>query len=113
MEEKSFRKTLWKKMKLFKMSNDLFPRCFVRNLYPKKSFNSLPNDKISDQPKLKAFTDNKIKAIEKLKFVQGRNENIVGKGENAGFQHFLLFLQCFQKACFKGVVKSRDCVVKG
>ena len=23
-------------------------------------------------------------------------ENIVGKGENAGFQHFLLFPQCFQ-----------------
>ena len=22
-------------------------------------------------------------------------ENIVGKGENAGYQHFLLFLQCF------------------
>ena len=24
-------------------------------------------------------------------------ENIVGKGENAGSQHFLLFPQCFQK----------------
>ena len=24
-------------------------------------------------------------------------ENIVGKGENAGYQHFLLFPQCFQK----------------
>ena len=23
------------------------------------------------------------------------SENIVGKGENAGNQHFLLFLQCF------------------
>ena len=23
-------------------------------------------------------------------------ENIVGKGENAGYQHFLLFPQCFQ-----------------
>ena len=26
-----------------------------------------------------------------------RIENIVGKEENAGYQHFLLFLQCFQK----------------
>ena len=26
-----------------------------------------------------------------------RIENIVGKGENAGYQHFLLFPQCFQK----------------
>ena len=26
-----------------------------------------------------------------------RIENIVGKGENAGYQHFLLFPQWFQK----------------
>ena len=30
-----------------------------------------------------------------LKFVLGREENIVGKGENPGYQHFLLFSQCF------------------
>ena len=29
-------------------------------------------------------------------------ENIVGKGENAGNQHFLLFPQCFQKAFPQG-----------
>ena len=34
----------------------------------------------------------KIKVTEKLKFVLERVENIVGKGENAGYQHFLLFL---------------------
>ena len=27
-----------------------------------------------------------------------RFKNIVGKGENAGYQHFLLFLQCFLTA---------------
>ena len=27
-----------------------------------------------------------------------RVENIVGKGENAGYQHFLLFPQCFQRS---------------
>ena len=27
-----------------------------------------------------------------------RIENIVGNGENASYQHFLLFPQCFQKA---------------
>ena len=32
-------------------------------------------------------------------------ENIVGKGENAGNQHFLLFPQCFQKASFPGSLK--------
>ena len=31
-----------------------------------------------------------------------RTENIVRKGENAGYQHFLLFLQCFQTASFLG-----------
>ena len=37
---------------------------------------------------------------------------MVGKGENAGYHHFLLFLHCFQKASLLGVVKSRDGVVK-
>ena len=49
-----------------------------------KCFNSLPNDNILDQSKFKAFADNKINMTEKLKFVLGRIENIVGKGENAG-----------------------------
>ena len=31
-----------------------------------------------------------------------KQENIVGKGENAGYRHFLLFLQCFQKDSFVG-----------
>ena len=29
-------------------------------------------------------------------FVFHRVTNIMGKGENAGYQHFLLFTQCFQ-----------------
>ena len=32
-------------------------------------------------------------------------ENIVGKGENAGYQHFLLFPQCLQKVLFSGSLK--------
>ena len=35
-------------------------------------------------------------------FVIDSIENIVGKGENAGYEHFLLFLQCFQKAFYSG-----------
>ena len=50
--------------------------------------------------------------FKKLIFVLEREENIVGKGGNAGYQHFLLFPQCFQKGFFPRVVKSRDCVVK-
>ena len=39
-------------------------------------------------------------------------ENIVRKGENAGYQHVLLFAQCFQKAFYLRVVKCWDCVIK-
>ena len=77
------------------------------------SFNSLPSSKILDLPKFKAFAGNKIILIQKLKFVLRRVENIVGKGENAGYQHFHLFPECFQKLFFSRGVKSRDCVVKG
>ena len=67
--------------------------------------NSLPNDNFLDWSKLKAFADTNLSFAEKLKFVLERVENIVGKGENAGYQHFLLFPQCFQKASFLGSLK--------
>ena len=53
--------------------------------------NSLPNDKILDWSKFKAFADDKINVNEQLKFALGRVKNIVRKGENVGYQHFLLF----------------------
>ena len=37
------------------------------------------------------------------------SENIVGKGENAGYHHFLLFPQCIPKAFFSGSLKL--CIV--
>ena len=61
--------------------------------------NSLPK-KILYWSKLKAFADDIINLNEKLKLVLGRLENIVGKGENSGNQHFLLFQQCFQNLPF-------------
>ena len=39
------------------------------------------------------------------KFVLGKIENIVEKEENAGYQHFLLFPQYFQKAPSSGSLK--------
>ena len=33
-------------------------------------------------------------------------ENTVGKGELARYKQFLLFPQCFQKACFPGASKG-------
>ena len=38
-------------------------------------------------------------------FVFDRVENIVVKGENAGYQHFLLFPLCFQRAFYSGSLK--------
>ena len=58
--------------------------------------NSLPNDKILDPSKLK------ITVNEKLKFDMGRVENIEGKGENASYQYFLLFSQCFPRPFSEG-----------
>ena len=86
-------------------------RCFVifhQNVRPTRHaglFNSLPNDKILNLSKLKAFVDGKMSMTLKLKFVLGRVENIVGEGENAGYQHFLLFPQCFQKSSSPGSLK--------
>ena len=53
-------------------------------LLHKLIINPLPNDKILDWSKLKAFADKKITVTQKLKFVLGRVKNIVEKGENAG-----------------------------
>ena len=55
------------------------------------ALNPLPNVKFLDRSKLKSLADDRISVTEKLKFVLGRVENIMGKGENAGYQHFLLF----------------------
>ena len=64
------------------------------------SFNPVPNNNFLDWSKLKELADGKINVTKNSKFVLGRVENIVGKGENVGYQHFLLFLDCFQKTSF-------------
>ena len=77
----------------------------VKNVMKHDWLNSLPNDKILDWSKLKAFADDKINLNKKSKLVLGRVENIVGKGENAGYQHFLLFPQLFHKPSHSGSLK--------
>ena len=68
----------------------------------------LPNDNILDWSKFKAFADDKINVKQQLKFGWRRaKKKIVEKGENAGYQHFLLFPQCFQKVSFSGSLKVR------
>ena len=54
-------------------------------------FNPLPNDKILDMTKLKAFADNKLNIAKMSISLFDRVENIVGKTEKCWFQHFLLF----------------------
>ena len=62
--------------------------------------NLLQDNKILALPNFKAFADDKYNVAQTVHFFSDSAENIVGKGENAGFQHFLLFPQCFQKASF-------------
>ena len=95
----------------------LFPQCF-----PKVFFFSVLNwvymdEKVKsqdvtwqilDSSKLKEFADDNFKFDENGRKLSKRVENTVGKGEIARYEQFLLFPQCFQKACFpeasKGVI---------
>ena len=60
-----------------------------------QSLNPLTDGKILGLPKLKAFADDKSNVTQNIKVVFQRTENIAEKEENAGYQHFLLFPQCF------------------
>ena len=61
--------------------------------------NPFPNYRILDMTKLEAFADDKLNVAKMMIYLFNWVENTVGKGENAGYQHFLLFPQCFQKTC--------------
>ena len=81
------KKTLWEKDKLlvtsnFSFSHNVFKSCLLfmhQNEY---------------------LWSKGLKMAEMAEYVLDRVENIDGKVENAGNQHFLLFPQCFQKASF-------------
>ena len=47
----------------------------------------------------------KVKVPKMMISVFDRVENIEGKGENAGYQHFLLFPQCFLKPSSSGLLQ--------
>ena len=64
-------------------------------------FNPFPDGISLTLSKFKAFADVKIHVTLTIISVFDRVENIVGKGENAGYQYFLFFPQCFQKASFQ------------
>ena len=56
--------------------------------------------------KLKEFADDNFKYDENARKLSKQVENTVGKGEIAPYERFLLFPQCFQKACFPGASKG-------
>ena len=91
----------------FSFSHSVFkrlvlPTCKKQGLFGKGlNFNSLGKE-------LKfSLADNKSVVALMMISVYHGIEKIVGKGENAGYQHFLLFPQHFQKASFSGSFKVR------
>ena len=68
-------------------------------LSEKKNSNNL------DVTKFKACADDKLNLAQMMISVSDRVENIVGKGENAGYQYFQLFPLCFRKASFSASLK--------
>ena len=77
------------------------------------SSNPLPNNNFLDWNKFKAFADVKSNAAELRIFSRiDRVENIVEKQENAGYQHFLLFPQCFQTLSLSGLLIVGECAVQ-
>ena len=91
----------------------LFPQCFQKACSPGASkgaivcewINTLPNDKFLDMTKLKAFTDDKLNIAKMTISLCDRFENTVGKEENDGYQHFLLFPPCFPQPSSPGSSK--------
>ena len=64
----------------------------------------LPKDNFFEWIKLKALAEDNLDITEIVIYVFNRVENILGKGENAGYQHFLFFLTMFSKDIFPWVV---------
>ena len=77
----------------------------AKNTWEEYLLNSLLNDKILDLFKFIAHADHKINVTQNPKYDFGKLENILGKGENAGYQHFLPFQKGFQKPSFSRSLK--------
>ena len=53
-----------------------------------------------------------VRVTKLVRFVSERVENIVGKEEKAGYQHYLLSQQCFQNPFFLWVIQTQECIVR-
>ena len=74
--------------------------CRILPLHP------ITKRQILDLSKPKQFEDDNFKFDEDNRKFSKRVENTVGKGEIARYEQFLLFPQCFQKACVPGASKG-------
>ena len=76
--------------------------------------NSLPNDKILDLSKLKAFAEDKINVYNsKTGIPFGMVRKHCGKRRKCWLPAFSPFPTLFSKGFFFRVIKSGDCVIKG
>ena len=84
---------------------------FSFSLYVFTCLNPLPDIRILDMTKLKAFAGDKLNITRTMVSPLDRVENTVGKGEN-GYQHFLPFPQCFPNPFSLGSLKVGIVCVK-
>ena len=76
-------------------------------------------DNLNLYPMMKFWTSLNLKHMHTTKHMDskieiwfGKGKNNLGKGENAGYQHFHAFLM-FSKAFHLRVIKVQDCMAKG
>ena len=97
---------------IFSFSKNFFKKLFLQGLYFSVYGNGLtlyqmtiskrgPNSKHLQMKKL-------LYVAKKSKFLLGKVENIMGKGENADYQHFSPFPKMFSKSFLFRGVKSRE-----
>ena len=67
---------------------------------------------MSTYPNRNHFQSFNLNVTQMMEYVFDEIENTVGKGENAGYQHFFLFPIMFSKHFILRVVKTCDCVIK-
>ena len=76
-------------------------------LYRRKKLSFFDISVFNCLPSYKTICRQKLTVAKIITSVSDRSVNTVGNGENAGYQHFLLFSQCFQKPTFAESKKVR------
>ena len=85
-----------------------FPLVFSKGLFPRgvivwEWVKSLPNDTILGMSEFKVNADDKFGVAEIMAFVFDRVENVVGNGENAGYQVFSFSDNVFKRLLTLGL----------